>query len=124
MEKRGFIKKILLVAVIVLAILLVIFYNKVSNLSSENQGLRSENDALLTERGQLKDNITSLQLELDRLKADVASIYKTCITNNACKGRYPNVRWNCNNVGDEVSDPSHTCVCDSSCNLNATAISE
>lgn len=98
-------------------------------MNSEIDGLKKTNSDLLTERGQLKDEIESYKAkiaktdaELAKLQEDVAKIYKTCITNNACKGHYPGISWNCNNVGDEVSDPSHTCVCDSACNLKATAI--
>ena len=122
MNKRGLVKKILVIAVIVLAVLLVIFYNKTTKLNSENLGLKEERDALLAENGQLKDTKIALDKELGMLKDDIAGIYKTCMTQNACKGRYPNVRWNCNNVGDEASDPSHICICDASCNLNVTAI--
>lgn len=70
----------------------------------------------------LSSKLDTLQGKYNLLTQDVASIYKTCMNNNACKGRYPGVSWYCNNIGDEVSNPSHICVCDSSCNLNATQI--
>jgi outer membrane murein-binding lipoprotein Lpp len=116
MKERGKLLVIILVSVIIIlcCILAYGFYTgikvkaEINRLNAENQGLNAQLD--------------SLTKSYDLLKDDVAGIYKTCMTENACKGRYPNVRWYCNNVGDEVSDPSHICVCDSSCNLNATEI--
>ena len=77
-------------------------------LNAENQNLSSE--------------LENLQGEYALLIDDVAEIYKTCLTENVCKGRYPGTSWYCNNVGNEVDDPSHLCVCDASCNLNSTSI--
>ena len=73
------------------------------NLNSQINRLNEEKDVL--------------QKKYDLMVGDVAEIYKTCMKENVCKGRYPNVSWYCNNVGDETGNPSHTCICDSSCNL-------
>ena len=81
---------------------------EISRLNEINQNLTSQ--------------LNSLQENYGLLVDDVAEIYKTCIKQNVCKGRYPKVRWYCNDVGDEVSNPSHICFCDSSCELNATEI--
>ena len=84
--------------------------------------LNSDITRLTQEKTELNSQIDSLQKKYDLLTQDVAKIYKTCMVENACKGRYPGVSWYCNNVGDEVADSSHICVCNSSCNLNATQI--
>lgn len=84
--------------------------------------IKEENNQLTIQNQNLTSQLDKLQKGYDLLKDDVAEIYKTCITQNICKGHYPGVRWYCNNVGDEVSDPSHICVCDSSCSLVATQI--
>ncbi|MCX6750873.1 MAG: hypothetical protein NTZ83_05425 [Candidatus Pacearchaeota archaeon] len=89
--------------------------NQVAQLSAEKNNLISERDTLHADKD-------ILQQKYDLLYQDVQNIYKSCITQNACKGRFPGVRWYCNNVGDEVNDPSHICICDSSCNLKTTEI--
>ena len=128
------------ILVLVLAVLLVavaifagIMYNKTTLLNSEIDKLNSQvstlnNDKsqLVVERDSLRSNLTTLQSQINMLQQDVAQIYKGCINNNACKGRYPGVRWLCNNVGDQADNntASHICVCDASCQLNATAIAK
>ncbi len=85
--------------------------------------VKAEIARLNEENLNLTSQLSSIWKQYNLLKDDVAKIYKTCITQNICKGHYPGVSWYCNNVGDEaVSNPSHICVCDSSCNLNATQI--
>lgn len=84
--------------------------------------VKAEINKLNSENQNLTLQLKSLQDDYDLLIDDVAEIYKTCLTENACKGRYPGISWYCNNVGDEVDDPSHVCVCDSSCSLSAKEI--
>jgi len=115
MQKKNIFLGILITATLIICITAGILYNK-------NVQLNSEINKLNNEKENLNIKINDLQLKYDILKEDVAKIYKTCITNNACRGHYPGVRWDCNNVGDEVDNPSHICQCDSSCNLNATEI--
>lgn len=107
----------------------LLFVNRISLNKEIEKGelkiveLTDDKTALLNEKENLQTKISDLELKYDLLKQDVAKIYKTCLTENACKGHYPGVSWYCNNVGDEVSDYSHICVCDSACNLNATEAS-
>jgi len=91
--------------------------------------VRAEINSLYSQIGQLSEDKADLNLKLDSLQGkydllyqDVQKIYRGCIAENACKGRFPGVSWYCNNVGDETSNPSHICVCNSSCQLNATEI--
>jgi cell division protein FtsB len=94
----------------------------IEELNNMNSQLNAENQQLKTDFNSLHDEKDILQKKYDMLYQDVQNIYKSCITQNACKGRFPGVSWFCNNVGDEVSDPSHTCICDSSCNLKTTQL--
>lgn len=123
MKKESLIIGVLVIVLIGLGILAFVFYNKNIHLGDEKNLLSSEKEQAISEREQcLADKKIALD-ELQMMQEDVAKIYKGCITDNACKGHYPGVRWNCNNVGDETNvNPSHICVCDSSCSLNATAI--
>lgn len=129
MKKENVIISILVILLISVSVFSFLTYNKTVMLNSEIETLNTDiiqlnndkeqliadKDSLVLENGDLKD-------KLQRIQADVSTIYKTCMKDNACKGRFPGISWECNNVGDEVSDPSHNCVCDSSCNLNATAM--
>jgi hypothetical protein len=83
-------------------------------------------NSLTLEKNNLTNQLSALQEKYNLLQQDVANIYKTCLRDNACKGRFPNVSWYCNNVGDEadLSNASHICVCDSKCDLNLTAINQ
>lgn len=85
--------------------------------------MQEEINQLTTERNNLSSQLDDLLIKYDMLKDDVFNLEKSCITDNVCRGHFPLVRWNCNNVGDEVNDPSHICFCDNNCNLNATVIS-
>jgi len=97
-------------------------YKRSTKIQDNLELLIVERDNLLLERNLLKSDLNYSNSQLELLTEDVKEIYKSCIGDNACKGHYPGVRWYCNNVGDSVSDPSHVCVCDASCNLNATLI--
>jgi len=128
---------------IVLAVLIIlltgvvifagIMYNKttllnseIDKLSSQVSALNNDKSNLIAERDSLRSNLTALQSETQMLQQDVTQIYKGCINNNACKGHYPGIRWLCNNVGDlaDNNTASHICVCDASCQLNATQITK
>jgi len=130
-KKSIIITGILVGMIIFFCILTFILYNKNTILNSENnqlfqerETLSQEKDVLINEREELMIKVQSLDSELLLLKEDVSNIYKSCSSQNACKGHYPGVRWICNNVGDEADEAiaSHTCVCDSSCNLSTTEI--
>jgi hypothetical protein len=130
MKKRGNILVIVLIAVIIIlaGILAYGVYTGVrvkaelARLNGDIQGLTSEKQNLIAENDRISSDLKALRVNYDLLVKDVAKVYKTCINENVCKGHYPSVSWYCNNVGDEVSNPSHICVCDSACNLNATEI--
>jgi len=123
MKKESVIIGVLVILLIILAVIIFIFYNKNVELGRDNQDLINTNSNLLQEKDNLNNKIAEKDSELSMLQQDVEKIYKSCIAQNACKGHFPGIRWNCNNVGDETNiNPSHVCVCDSSCNLNATEI--
>jgi len=122
MKKVGSKLTIILVSVIILLSLILIYGVYTGfRVKEELANLNSQITNLIAEKNDVTFQLDSLQKNYDLLKDDVARIYKTCITENVCKGRYPNVSWNCNNVGDEAyTNPSHVCFCSSSCQLNAT----
>jgi len=129
MQKKSLSFWILIVLLIIALAFVGYLYSENANLQSEkgkliqdNELLTSENAILTTDKENLLDKVASKDSQLSMLQSDVESIYKSCVTQNACRGRYPNVSWLCNNVGDEASNPSHTCVCDSSCNLKTTQL--
>ncbi len=84
--------------------------------------LIEERDSLILEKELLKSDLNYANQRIGLLVEDVANIYKGCINEEPCKGHYPEVRWYCNVEGDEVSDPSHVCVCDASCQMSATQL--
>jgi len=130
MGKTKVVIGVLIAVVVLIAIFAGITYNKNTQLNSRNNQLEadraqlsSDKEKILNERELCRTEVQNLNSKLSLLQEDVNRIYKSCITNNVCKGHYPGVRWNCNNVGDTAeTNPSHICVCDSSCNLNATEI--
>jgi outer membrane murein-binding lipoprotein Lpp len=129
-------KNILIPVLIILLIGVIIFagmmYNKttllnseIDKLNSQVSGLNDDKSKLVEERDSLMSNLTALQSKTKMLEEDVTAIYsKTCHLDNVCKGHYPGIRWLCNNVGDlaDNNTASHTCICDVSCQLNATEI--
>ena len=124
MKKEAWIIIVLLVIVTGLLILIYLDYNEKNKLNSEITQLNADKEQLFNEKEQIVLERKGLLDQLDLLKDDVAEIYKTCITQNACKGHYPGIRWYCNNVGDETTPDtaSHTCECDSSCELKLTVL--
>jgi hypothetical protein len=124
MKERGkIITIILLVIIFILVAILCYGIYTGFRVKAEINSLQSQIQQLNADNSQLTEEKDNLQKNYDLLVKDVANIYKTCMKENTCKGRYPGISWLCNNVGDEVSDPSHTCSCDSSCNLKATQLS-
>ena len=124
MKKEGWIIIILAIIAVALGILAFIHYTEINKLNSIISGLEDEKTNLMNEKETLILENKDLQDKLQLLEEDVKKIYKTCYNENTCKGHFPGVTWYCNNVGDvaPLSDASHTCVCDSSCQLNATEI--
>jgi len=131
MIDRRVIFGVLIVLIVLAGVLAGFLYNQNVNLLSKNNQLEadkaqlnSEKLQVIDEREQCRTEMQSLNSQLTMLQEDVSKIYRGCIQ-GACKGHYPGVRWNCNNVGDETNvNPSHVCICDSGCNLNATEISK
>lgn len=123
MEKRNKTTIILGSIIVVLVVILGYGFYTGVRVKAEINNLNSQINQLTGEKDGLTSQLSALQKNYDLLIKDVAQIYKTCMKENACKGRYPNISWQCNNVGDEADNPSHTCICDSSCNLIATQIS-
>jgi len=114
---------IVLISIIVVLVLILGygFYTGIK-VQEEIRNLNSQITNLVSEKNNLTSQLDDLQSRYNLLKDDVFELEKSCITENACKGRFPGVRWYCNNVGDEVSDYSHICVCDSSCVFNIITI--
>ncbi len=116
--KRGSTTTIILISIIVI-LLAVLGYGiysgakakaMINQLNAEKENLTSQLNDLIVKYGMLED--------------DVFQLKKSCITQNKCFGHFPGVRWNCNNIGDEVNDPSHVCVCSDACVLTATPINQ
>jgi len=130
MEKRKLIVVSLIVFLIIIGIVAIVEFKNISDLKNRNNQLEEDRaqlskdkEGLMVERDQLNSENQVLTSKMKMMEEDVNQIYRSCMTQNACKGRYPGIRWNCNNVGDTTDvNPSHICVCDSSCNLNATEI--
>lgn len=122
--KKGRNVFVIILISIIIVLLIVLGYGIYSGVrvKAEITSLNNQIGQLDMDKADLNLKLDTLQKKYDLLYEDVRAVYKTCIVENACRGRLPGVSWYCNNVGDEVSDPSHTCVCDASCNLKATII--
>jgi len=122
MKKENIVIGISVLFILILCILSIVLYRNNIALGIERDNFLQEKEELLDEREGLRSEIDSLNSELDLLKDDLLRMSKSCISEGICRGRFPNVSWYCNVVGDEVSDPSHICYCDSSCNIKITEI--
>lgn len=121
--KKNVIVIVLISIIIVLSAILVYGLYTGFRVKAMINSLQSNINGLNADKNDLTNKLDTLQGKYDLLEQDVAKIYKTCMKENVCKGRFPNISWSCNNVGDETNtNPSHICFCDSSCNLNATPI--
>jgi hypothetical protein len=118
--KKGASKLIIILISVIIILVLILGYGFYTGMR-----VKAELENLHSQINQLSSDKDVLQNKYNLLEQDVAKIYKTCMNQNACKGRFPNVSWYCNNVGDESSYAmaSHVCICDASCNLNLTQIS-
>lgn len=121
---KGSNKIIIILGIIIFLLLCVVGYGFYTGLKikSEILLLKEERDNFHNELNKVSEDKEDLNKKYELLLNDVAEIYKTCMTEDACRGRYPLVSWYCNNVGDEVPDPSHVCVCDNSCKLSISQI--
>ena len=122
MKKENIVIGISVLFILILCILSIVLYRNNIAVGIERDNFLQEKEELLDEREGLRSEIDSLNSELDLLKDDLLRMSKSCISEGICRGRFPNVSWYCNVVGDEVSDPSHICYCDSSCNIKITEI--
>ncbi len=117
------VNKLAIILIFVIVILLgILSYGVYTGFKARNaiNSLQTQVQQLTADRDSLSSQLNALLVKYDMLKDDVFQLKKSCLTENACKGHFPGIRWNCNNVGDEVNDPSHICTCDDKCNLNAT----
>jgi cell division protein FtsB len=123
MQKRGSKLTIILISVIIILSLILIYgvYTGMK-VKEEFRNLNSQISNLVAEKNSITQELDTLQAKYELLQDDVFEMKKSCLSENACKGRFPGVRWYCNNVGDEVPNYSHTCVCDNACNLIITAV--
>jgi len=121
MKKSGNVSTIILISIIVI-LLVILGYGVYTGFKVKYKiaDLNFQIDNLVKERTNLTSQLNDLLVKYDMLKDDVFELEKSCINENACRGHFPFIRWNCNNVGDEVVDYSHVCVCDSECNLSIT----
>ena len=131
MERGKTIITVLIVVLVVILAFALFMYNKNNQLKSENKALNSENQQLTSERDQLSNEKTAIVNEreqcrnetyilnsrLSMLEEDVFQLKKSCMSNNACQGHFPSIRWKCNIQGDAVNDGDKTCICDENCNL-------
>lgn len=131
MNRSNIVIGVLIVIIIFVCTITAVGYNKNIKLTSEINKLNAKvteldaaRNSLLEERENLRTELNTTQSKMKMLEEDVTKIYKSCIINNICKGRYPGIRWKCNNVGDQADEntASHICECDASCQLNATEI--
>jgi cell division protein FtsL len=121
--KKNVILIILILIIIVLSSVLIYGVYTEFKVKAVINSLQLENQQLNAEKENLTVQLNALAIKYGMLQDDVFQLKKSCITQNICWGHFPGVRWYCNNVGDAVNNPSHICVCDSNCNLNATQIS-
>lgn len=121
-DKKNKVVYILITAIIILILGLGLEAYMLRLTVLELSDSNSMNNQLNMEKQELISDLKSLQDDYSLLYQDVQEIYKSCINEGACRGRFPGVSWYCNNVGDETNNPSHICSCDSSCNLKATEI--
>jgi len=124
--EKGRNKLIIILVSIIILLATILGYGVYTGfkVKTEINFLNNQVTELTAERDNLSSQLDELLVKYNMLKDDVFQLKKSCITKNACEGHFPGVRWNCNNVGDEVNDPSHICVCDDNCNMNATAINQ
>ncbi len=119
-------KKVLVIVLISVIVVLcgILAYGVYTGfrVKAEINSLNSQIEQLGAEKENLTVQLNILTAKYGLLQDDVFQMKKSCITQNICWGHFPGVRWYCNNVGDAVNNPSHICVCDDSCNLNATEL--
>lgn len=125
MEKS--VSKLTIVLISVIIILVgVLIYGVYSGFRVKTMiaSMQTQISQLVGEKNNITSQLDILQNKYNLLQQDVAKIYKTCLRDNACKGRFPNVSWYCNNVGDDAdySIASHICICDVRCDLIATPL--
>jgi len=125
MKKEVWIIIVLAVLAVIFGILAYIGYNETKELDSQVIQLNADKEQLFNDKENALIENKKIRDELQLLNEDVAEIYKSCITQNACKGHFPGIRWYCNDVGDAVSDmtlASHLCECDNVCELKTTVV--
>ena len=115
--KEGRSRLVIILVSIIIILVIIVGYGIYTGIK-----VKAELNKLNAEKQDLKTSLDELQEDYDLLRLDVQKIYQSCINEGVCKGHFPEVSWYCNNVGDAVNDPSHICVCDSSCAMTATAI--
>jgi len=121
MDKRGIITRVLIGIILVLFIVLVFLCIKQNKLSQEISDISAEKESIAQERDQILVEMSSVKDQLLILENDVRELEKSCIFDNACKGRFPGISWKCNNVGDlALENPSHICICNADCQLTLT----
>lgn len=111
---------VLISVIVVLTAILIYGIYTGFKVKAEIANLNSQINNLVNEKNNLTSQLDDLLVKYDLLKDDVFNLERSCISENVCRGHFPFIRWNCNNVGDEVPDYSHVCVCDNSCNLSIT----
>jgi hypothetical protein len=123
--KKGANKLTIILVSTIIILLLILSYGVYTGFKVKKEigRLNSEIVQLTEEKKTINDELGDLQSKYNLLKDDVFTMKKSCLTENACKGRFPGARWYCNVDGDEVNNPSHICVCGDDCKLSAMQIS-
>jgi len=127
METKQIIIGILIILLIIVSVSAFVLYIQKNSFKSENEKLNSnivelntDKNKVIDEREQCRVDLQNINSELSMLKDDVFQLKKSCITNNACKGQFPSVRWKCNAQGDAVDNGDKICVCNENCELQVS----
>jgi cell division protein FtsB len=117
----------LIAGIILILIVAGIIYSRNIQLKNERQILSDKIDELREGKNQAVADMEQCRTEKEKISAellmlneDVAKIKSGCITENACKWHFPDIRWICNAQGDAVDNGDKICVCDSKCNLQVS----
>ena len=94
-----------------------ILNSDVSTLTQSNNNLISEREQCNQDIDSCKNEVRGLQETLNLLQEDVMKIKKSCLIENVCKGRFPGIRYTCNDFGEAHSDGTRLCECDDNCEV-------
>lgn len=114
---------------IIIVLLIILIYGLYTGFKVKGiiNSMQTEINQLNGDKDNLTSQLSSLHNQYNLLEQDATKIYKTCPYENACKGRFPNISWYCNNQGDyspDISNAPYICVCSVDCQLTKTAVNQ